>query len=50
MVLAADPRAELAKALGVDFDATGLLGNVRSKRYGACSLLSAAVYVSRELA
>ena len=28
----ADPHAELAKALGVDFDATGLLGNVRSKR------------------
>lgn len=28
----ADPRAELAKALGLDLDATGLLGNVRSKR------------------
>ena len=32
VVVVADPRAELAKALGVDFDATGLLGNVRSKR------------------
>ena len=29
----ADPQAELAKALGVDFDASGMLGNVRSKRY-----------------
>ncbi len=33
----ADPQAELAKALGVDFDASGMLGNVRSKR---CALSS----------
>lgn len=42
----ADPQAELAKALGVDFDATPVLGSVRSKRCAqACkhchSLLSA---------
>ncbi len=30
--LLADPQAELAKALGVDFDATPVLGSVRSKR------------------
>jgi len=29
----ADPQAELAKALGVDFDASPVLGSVRSKRY-----------------
>ena len=28
----ADPQAELAKALGVDFDASPVLGSVRSKR------------------
>eukprot|EP00993_Chasmostoma_nieuportense_P005206 NODE_5836_length_604_cov_46.157233_g5671_i0.p1 GENE.NODE_5836_length_604_cov_46.157233_g5671_i0~~NODE_5836_length_604_cov_46.157233_g5671_i0.p1 ORF type:complete len:183 (+),score=64.54 NODE_5836_length_604_cov_46.157233_g5671_i0:37-549(+) len=29
----ADPAAEFAKALGTDFDATGALGNIRSKRF-----------------
>lgn len=29
----ADPAAEFTKALGLEIDATGLLGNVRSKRY-----------------
>jgi len=28
----ADPVAELAKSLGVELDAVGLLGNIRSKR------------------
>jgi len=31
----ADPRAELAKALGLDVDTTGIFGNVRTKRYSA---------------
>lgn len=31
----ADPRAELARALGVEVDATAVLGNVRTKRYSA---------------
>lgn len=31
----ADTQLELTKALGVEFDATGFLGSVRSKRYSA---------------
>ncbi len=29
----ADPTAEFAKAIGLDFDATAGLGGIRSKRY-----------------
>ncbi|KAI8866029.1 peroxiredoxin-5, mitochondrial-like protein, partial [Ramicandelaber brevisporus] len=29
----ADPRAEFVKALGLSFDATAVLGNVRSQRF-----------------
>ena len=31
----ADPRAELAKALGIAFDASGVLGNERCRRFSA---------------
>ena len=31
----ADPRAELTKALGFEFDASGALGNVRCRRFSA---------------
>ncbi|KAL4545742.1 hypothetical protein Ndes2526B_g00392 [Nannochloris sp. 'desiccata'] len=31
----ADPRAELATALGFEFDAVGVLGNVRCRRFSA---------------
>ncbi|KAJ1911001.1 Peroxiredoxin-5, mitochondrial [Tieghemiomyces parasiticus] len=33
MEFLADPRAEFVKAMGLDFDATGVLGSVRSKRF-----------------
>jgi peroxiredoxin 5 len=31
----ADPRGELAKKLGINFDATGILGNERCRRFSA---------------
>lgn len=31
----ADPRAELAKAMGISFDAAGMLGNERFRRFSA---------------
>jgi 2-Cys peroxiredoxin 5 len=32
VLMLADTRAELTKALGIELDATGMLGNVRCRR------------------